>query len=189
LEKKCCLPGVFCDSGDTPANLLCELNGHLMPCSSCFYGKWVENVCAGQFGVFVYLIIIIYTPTIAFSALTLLVGRQEGHPACKKQSGGLLAWLSVWSEVQTCTRPSGCHCHSLSLAPVKSRLVFTFLVPAHPRSPGQRAIQRVCMCVCVIKSRPVLEAGRVDDVHVAIADVVIADHIRCSHGQRRWHWG
>ena len=32
----------------------------------------------------------------AFSALTLLVGRQEGHPACKKLSGGLLAWLSVW---------------------------------------------------------------------------------------------
>ena len=38
----------------------------------------------------------------AFSALTLLVRRQEGHPACKKQSGGVLAWLSVWSEVQTC---------------------------------------------------------------------------------------
>ena len=29
-----------------------------------------------------------------FSALTLLVGRQEGHPACKKQSCGVLAWLS-----------------------------------------------------------------------------------------------
>ena len=42
----------------------------------------------------------------AFSALTLLVGRQEGHPACKKLSGRVLAWLSVWSEVQTCTRPS-----------------------------------------------------------------------------------
>ena len=38
----------------------------------------------------------------AFSALTLLVGRQEGHPACKKLSGEVLAWLSVWSEVQTC---------------------------------------------------------------------------------------
>ena len=37
-----------------PANLLCELNGHLMP---CFYGKWVEEVCAGQFGVFVYLVL------------------------------------------------------------------------------------------------------------------------------------
>jgi len=29
-----------------------------------------------------------------FSALTLSVGRQEGHPACKKQSGGVLVWLS-----------------------------------------------------------------------------------------------
>ena len=34
---------------------------------------------------------------LAFSALTLLVGRQEGHPACKKLSGGVLVWLSVWS--------------------------------------------------------------------------------------------
>ena len=30
------------------------------------------------------------------SALMLLVGRQEGHPAFKKLSGGVLAWLSVW---------------------------------------------------------------------------------------------
>jgi len=35
----------------------------------------------------------------AFSALTLLVGWQEGHPACKNLSGELLAWLSVWGEV------------------------------------------------------------------------------------------
>jgi len=41
-----------------------------------------------------------------FSALMLLVGWQEGHPACKKLSGGVLAWLSVWSEVQTCIWPS-----------------------------------------------------------------------------------
>jgi len=33
----------------------------------------------------------------AFSALMLLVGRQERHPVCKKLSGGVLAWLSVWS--------------------------------------------------------------------------------------------
>ena len=43
---------------------------------------------------------------VAFSALTLLVGQQEGHPACKKLSGGVLAWLSVWNEVQTCIWPS-----------------------------------------------------------------------------------
>jgi len=38
----------------------------------------------------------------AFSALMLLVGWQEGHVACNKLSGGMLAWLSVWSKVQTC---------------------------------------------------------------------------------------
>jgi len=42
----------------------------------------------------------------AFSALTLLVGRQEGHPACKKLSGRVLAWLFVWSDVQICIWPS-----------------------------------------------------------------------------------
>ena len=31
----------------------------------------------------------------AFSAVTLLVGQQERHPAGKKLSGGVLAWLSV----------------------------------------------------------------------------------------------
>ena len=62
----------------------------------------------------------------AFSALTLLVGWQEGHPACKNFSGGVLAWLSVLSKVQTCIWPSWCHCHSLSLASVKSRLVLPF---------------------------------------------------------------
>jgi len=35
----------------------------------------------------------------AFSALKLLVGWQEGHLACKKLSGEVLAWLSVWSKV------------------------------------------------------------------------------------------
>jgi len=48
----------------------------------------------------------------------LLVGWQEGHPASKKLSGGMLAWLSVRDEVQICTWPSRCHCHSLSLVPV-----------------------------------------------------------------------
>ena len=63
---------------------------------------------------------------LAFSALTLLVGQQEGHPACKKPSGGMLAWLFVWSNVQICIWPSWCHCHSLSLTSVKSRLVLPF---------------------------------------------------------------
>jgi len=42
----------------------------------------------------------------AFSALMLLVGQQEGHPAFKKVTGGVLTWLFVWAEVQICIRPS-----------------------------------------------------------------------------------
>jgi len=31
----------------------------------------------------------------------------------------------------------------------KVQIGFTFLVPAHPGSPGQRTVKRVCVCVCV----------------------------------------
>jgi len=82
---------------------------------------------------------------LSFSALTLLVGHQEkrpacenwvmwcwwGHPAFKKLIAGVLAWLSVWSEVQiVCIWSSWCHCHPQtpsSLASFKSRLVLPFL--------------------------------------------------------------
>jgi len=68
--------------------------------------------------------------------LTLLVGQQEGHSACKKLSGGVLAWLSDWSEV-----PLTVSCFG------KIQIGFTFLVLALPGIPGHRAIKRVCVCV------------------------------------------
>ena len=34
----------------------------------------------------------------------------------------------------------------------KIQIGFTFLVPAHPGSPGKRAVKRVCVCVCVCLS-------------------------------------
>jgi len=83
----------------------------------------MRQVCSGAVVKSFIALVSVYS---IVSALTLLVGRQEGHLACKKLSGGVLAWLSVWSEVQTCTRPSSCHCHSVSLASVKSRLVLPF---------------------------------------------------------------
>jgi len=84
----------------------------------------------------------------AFSALTLLVGQQEWHPACKKLSGGVLAWLSVWR---------GADLHTAQLIPLpltvscfsKIQIGFAFLVPAHLGSPGQRAVKHVSVCVCV----------------------------------------
>ena len=40
-----------------PISTLCEFNGHLMPCTSCFYGKCIEDVCVC---VCVCVIIIIF---------------------------------------------------------------------------------------------------------------------------------
>jgi len=51
-------------------------------------------------GLLVHNVFAFSALTFTFSALTPLVGRQEGHPACKKLNVEVLAWLSVWSEVQ-----------------------------------------------------------------------------------------
>jgi len=75
-------------------------------------------------------------------------------PACKKLSGGVLAWLSVWSEVQICIWPSWCHCHSVSLASVKSRLVLPFWYRLTRVDPEKGPLNvcvcvHACVCVCV----------------------------------------
>ena len=43
--------------------------------------------------------------------------------------------------------------HLMPLPPTVScfseiQIGFTFLVPAHPGSPGKRAVKRVCACAC-----------------------------------------
>jgi len=53
------------------------------------------------------------------------LGGGKGTRPVENLSGGVLAGLSVWSEVQTCIWPSWCHCHSLSPASIDPRLVFT----------------------------------------------------------------
>ena len=86
---------------------------------------------------------------LAFSALTLLVGRQEGHPVCKKTErwgAGVVICLERGADLhmaQLMPLPLAVSCFS------KIQIGFTFLVPAHPGSPGKRAIKRVCVCVCV----------------------------------------
>ena len=68
------------------------------------------------------------------------------HPACKNWAVGVLAWLSVWSEVQTCIWPSWCYCHSLSLASVKSRLVLPFWYRL-TWVVQEKGLLNVCVCV------------------------------------------
>ena len=83
----------------------------------------------------------------AFSALTLLVGWQEGHPACKKTEwwgAGVvicLEWGAHLYTAQLMLLPLTVSCFS------KTQIGFTFLVPAPPDSPGRRAIKRLCVCV------------------------------------------
>ena len=94
----------------------------------------------------------------AFSSLTLLVRRQEGHSACKKLSGGVLAWLSVSLErgadlYYGPADATATHCHFS-----KIHISFTFLVPTHPGSPGKGPLNGcvcypsictyACMCMC-----------------------------------------
>jgi len=62
-----------------------------------------------------------------FSVLTLLVGRREGHPACKKLDVGLLVvmiWLELWTAYS-----SSCHHHF--------RHLLLQWIPANPGSPGR----------------------------------------------------
>jgi len=72
----------------------------------------------------------------------LLVGRQEGHLACKNLSGGVLACLERDADLhmaQLTPLPLTVSCFS------KIQIGFTFLVPAHPGSPGKKAVKRVCV--------------------------------------------
>jgi len=77
----------------------------------------------------------------------LLVGLQEGHPACKKTE-----W---WGAGVAICLERGADLHMAQLMPLlltvscfsKIQIDFTFLVPAHLGSPGQRVVKRVCVCV------------------------------------------
>jgi len=83
----------------------------------------------------------------SFSVSTLLVGRQEGHPACKK--------TEQWGAAMVTCLEQGADLHMAQLMPLpltvscfsKIQSGFTFLVPAHLGSPGKRAVKRVCVCV------------------------------------------
>ena len=87
----------------------------------------------------------------AFSDLTLLVGRQEGHPACKQTErwgAGMVICLEQGADLHMAQRmplPLTVSCFS------KIQIGFTFLVPAHPGSPGKGPLNG---CVCVFYLLP-----------------------------------
>ena len=86
---------------DLDSSALCGLRGVYTPYSIFGFGIVCLFISYSSPVSFFFAFSLLIS-SLAFSALTLLVRRQEGHTACKKLSGGVLAWLSVWSEVQTC---------------------------------------------------------------------------------------
>ena len=44
----------------------------------------------------------------------------------------------------------------------KIQIGFTFLVPAHPGSPGQRAVKRVCVNVCAWRQSQLAKSTGID---------------------------
>ena len=76
----------------------------------------------------------------------MLVGQQEGHPACKSYE-----W---WGAGVVICLEQGADLHIAQLMPLpitvscfsKIPIGFTFLVPAHLGSPRKRAVKRVCVC-------------------------------------------
>jgi len=89
---------------------------------------------------------------LAFNALTLLVGWQEGHPACKKTEwwgAGVvicLEWGADLHRAQLMPLPLTISCFS------NIQIGFTFLVPAHLSSPRKRAVKWVCVCMlCILR--------------------------------------
>ena len=90
-----------------------------------------------------------------FSALTLLVGRQEGHPTCKKLSGG--RWGA--GVVICLERDADLHMAQLMPLPLivscfsKYRLVLPFwyrLTRVVPEKGPLNGCVCVCVCVCLL---------------------------------------
>ena len=101
---------------------------------------WVTVVYHRSSAIYVVVVIVIIctitvieTLCLQFSALTLLVGWQEEHLARKNLSDEVLAWLSVWSKVQTtCICCSWCQCYLRHLCSEKTRMVY----PSDTGLPG-----------------------------------------------------
>ena len=103
--------------------------------NNALYVEWFEILLVDSLSTH----LLIVTEFFAFSALTLLVGRQEGHPACKKTEwwGAGLEWGADLHMAQLMPLPLSLSCFS------KIQISFTFLVLANPGSPGERAVKRV----------------------------------------------
>jgi len=84
-----------------------------------------------------------------FDAVGWVAGRASGLLKTEWWGAGVVICLERGADfhmAQLMPLPLTISCFS------KIQIGFTFLVPAHPGSPGERAIKCVCVCVCYMQA-------------------------------------
>ena len=97
----------------------------------------------------------------------------------------MLAWLSVWSEVQTCIWPSCCQCHSLSLASVKSRLALPFWYGITQVVPDKGPLNG---CVCIVSAVALMDNSPSLSLHFSQINISLCVTDRWGRWSF-WMWG
>ena len=107
-----------------------------------------------------------------FSALMLLVGRQEEHQACKKTEwwgAGVVVCLERGRNdlhgVQLISLPP----HHLFFSKIQSGLFFWYLLSAYPGFPGKRPLNECCFQRCVLEDKSLALSILKDRHAVALA--------------------
>ena len=85
-------------------------------------------------------------------ALTLLVGRQPGHPACKNWAVGCWRGYLSGARCRLAYGPADGPAPLTVSCFSKIQSGFTFLVLAHPGCPGKRAVEWECVYVMLFDS-------------------------------------
>jgi len=111
----------------------------------CVQSDWVTSLQCGLLLLLLLLCSVHYVPSVRWCCW---LGGRKGIRPVKTE------W---WGASMVICLERGADLHMSQLLPLpltvscssKIQIGFTFLVPAHPGSPGQRAIKLVCVCVCV----------------------------------------
>ena len=100
--------------------------------------------------VYLHLLLILSLQCLqCFDAVGWAAGRASGLYKTEWWGAGVVICLERGADLhmaQLMSLPLTVSCFS------KIQTGFTFLVPAHPGSPGQRAVKRLCMCVSAASS-------------------------------------
>ena len=96
-----------------------------------------------------------------------LVGKVAGMVICLERGADLHT-----SQLMPLPLTVSCFC--------KIQICLTFLVPAHPCTPGQRAIKRVCVCVCWCRAE--LKATIDPYVEEKTLCVTLSNYLRQRYG-------